>query len=191
MLKSKAHAEYLESFDGRSAHLKAFLLDLDHTLVYEVVALKDVYGPTASDPEISALVVSRESAAGGQASKPSVDRYEPLTVAHAPRSVDTIRAERGLPKLQTYVIDVVSGNHSLPTGESSENPPTLLDSAETSDRVKEMKLGSTYIRKWLAEKAQQGKGGTTRECTSICRLAGKAILLTARSAADHSPGCPD
>jgi len=75
MLKSKVHAEYLESYDVRSAHLKAFLLDLDHTLDYEVVALKDVYGPTASDPEISALVVSRESAAGGQASKPRFDRY--------------------------------------------------------------------------------------------------------------------
>jgi len=79
MLKSKAHAEYLEAFDVRSSHLNAFLLDLDRTLQYQVVALKDVYGPTASDREISALVVSRESAAGGQASKPKCDCSQPST----------------------------------------------------------------------------------------------------------------
>jgi len=48
--------------------------------------------------------------------------------------------------------------------------PTLLDSAETSDRVKEMKLGSTFIRKWLAEKDQSVKSEPTRKYGMFCRL---------------------
>lgn len=32
---------------------------------------QDVYGPTATDPEIEALVVSDETRAGGQASEPA------------------------------------------------------------------------------------------------------------------------
>jgi hypothetical protein len=95
-------------------------------------------------------------------------------------SVDAIRAERGLPELQTYVIDVVSGNQSSTTEESSEKAPTLLDSTETSDRVKEMKLGSTYIRKWLAEKGQPVKNEPTRKGDMISPLLGIQILLTTR-----------
>jgi phosphopantetheine adenylyltransferase len=87
MLKSKSHADYLESFDERSAHLHSFLVDLDHSLEYQVVALKDVYGPTASDRDISALVVSRESAAGGQASEQDAISLRKLAALAEPLAI--------------------------------------------------------------------------------------------------------
>ena len=37
-------------------------------LVYDIVPIDDVYGPTAVDPNIQALVVSRETLAGASAS---------------------------------------------------------------------------------------------------------------------------
>ena len=37
------------------------------SLVYEIVPIHDVYGPTATDPNIQALVVSKETASGGRA----------------------------------------------------------------------------------------------------------------------------
>jgi len=39
------------------------------SLVYDIVPLHDVYGPTATDPNIQALVVSKETASGGKAGK--------------------------------------------------------------------------------------------------------------------------
>lgn len=37
------------------------------SLVYDIVAIQDVYGPTGADPNIQALVVSKETASGGKA----------------------------------------------------------------------------------------------------------------------------
>ena len=39
------------------------------SLFYDIVPLHDVYGPTATDPNIQALVVSKETASGGKAGK--------------------------------------------------------------------------------------------------------------------------
>ena len=37
------------------------------SLVYDIVPIHDVYGPTATDPNIQALVVSKETTSGGRA----------------------------------------------------------------------------------------------------------------------------
>ena len=39
------------------------------SLVYDIVPFYDVHGPTATDPNIQALVVSKETASGGRVSK--------------------------------------------------------------------------------------------------------------------------
>lgn len=38
-------------------------------LVYDIVPIQDVYGPTAVDPNIQALVVSKETLSGASASR--------------------------------------------------------------------------------------------------------------------------
>ena len=53
-----------------------------------MVPISDVYGPTAYDPEISALVISEETKAGAKA-------------------IESLRKEKGLRGLQVFVIDVV------------------------------------------------------------------------------------
>jgi pantetheine-phosphate adenylyltransferase len=39
------------------------------SLVYYIVPINDIYGPTATDPNIQALVVSKETVSGGKAGK--------------------------------------------------------------------------------------------------------------------------
>ena len=69
MLKSKSYADLLEPYENRAESLRSFLEQLCSGIDFDIVALRDTYGPTATDGEITALVVSRESAAGGLASK--------------------------------------------------------------------------------------------------------------------------
>ncbi|KAG1756429.1 uncharacterized protein EDB91DRAFT_1325482 [Suillus paluster] len=68
---------------------RSFLQFFRPELEYEIVAIKDVYGPTGWDPNIQALVVSMETLPGAA-------------------SIDKKRAAESLPPLRTFVIDVIS-----------------------------------------------------------------------------------
>lgn len=57
----------LESFSERTRTVRRFLEMFKPGLVYDIVPLYDVCGPTAADPNIQALVVSLETASGGKA----------------------------------------------------------------------------------------------------------------------------
>lgn len=54
----------------RSARTRAFLELFKPGLQYDVVPIADVYGPTAWDPAVDALVVSKETLPGAASSKP-------------------------------------------------------------------------------------------------------------------------
>ena len=47
--------------------MEAFLRDVKPSLKLEVVPITDMYGPTAWDDELEGLVVSHETANGGEA----------------------------------------------------------------------------------------------------------------------------
>ena len=49
--------------------MQAFLTSFKPGLEYHIVPIRDVYGPTAVDPNIQALVVSKETLSGGAASR--------------------------------------------------------------------------------------------------------------------------
>jgi len=53
-----------------------------------LVPINDIYGPTAYDPEISAIVISEETRAGAE-------------------SVNKLRKEKDLQQLEMFVIDVI------------------------------------------------------------------------------------
>ena len=57
----------LESLPERMRGVQQFMELFKPSLVYEIVPIHDVYGPTATDPNIQALVVSKETASGGRA----------------------------------------------------------------------------------------------------------------------------
>ncbi|KAH9001319.1 Nucleotidylyl transferase [Lactarius akahatsu] len=78
LLTKKDNREVLEGLPERMRGVRQFMELFKPSLVYDIVPIQDVYGPTGADPNIQALVVSKETASGGKA----VDKY---------------REEKGLP----------------------------------------------------------------------------------------------
>lgn len=122
LLGKKSHRELMESIEDRMEGVRAFLELFRPHIVHDVVPISDVYGPTATDADIQGLVVSKETMAGGQ-------------------SISTLRGERHLPALATYVIDVISGDAEQD-----------LAAEEDAEKLKTAKMGSTYIREWIAKR---------------------------------------
>lgn len=68
LLKKKAYAEFLESYDLRVAAVRAFCKKLNPKLVDSHLVtfeLSDPVGPTATDPNLEALILTREVEKGG------------------------------------------------------------------------------------------------------------------------------
>ncbi|KAA1469552.1 Nucleotidylyl transferase [Dentipellis sp. KUC8613] len=128
LLVKKANIDVLEKLPVRIRHVREFLELFKPGLEYHIVPIDDVYGPTGWDPNIQALVVSRETIAGGEA-------------------VTKRRAEKSLPALRVFVIDVIS--HSS----------ARLD-AEDLELLKQTKMSSTFIREWIVKKAEEGADRT-------------------------------
>lgn len=78
----------LEPISLRVEMVRKFLRLIARNLELELVPINDVYGPTAYDPEISALVISEETKAGAQ-------------------SIADLRKEKGLQELEVFIIDVI------------------------------------------------------------------------------------
>lgn len=55
--------------EDRIAAVSSFLILFKPGVEYAVVPIDDVYGPTAWDPDIQALVVSKETVSGASSSK--------------------------------------------------------------------------------------------------------------------------
>ncbi|KAG1770359.1 hypothetical protein EV702DRAFT_1139092 [Suillus placidus] len=89
LLRNKSNKHVLESMAVRIERTRSFLQLFRPDLEYEIVAIRDVYGPTGWDPNIQALVVSMETLPGAA-------------------SIDKKRAAESLPPLRTFVIDVIS-----------------------------------------------------------------------------------
>ena len=65
LLANKALAELIEPISDRIKNVCDFLTDVKPTLQLDVVAITDIFGPTGWDPDIDCLVVSQETAKGG------------------------------------------------------------------------------------------------------------------------------
>jgi pantetheine-phosphate adenylyltransferase len=68
-LKNKSFAAQLEPLPTRCRRVDRFLRLIKPSLAYDVVPIQDVYGPTAVEQDIQALVLSQETVAGGDASQ--------------------------------------------------------------------------------------------------------------------------
>jgi pantetheine-phosphate adenylyltransferase len=144
LLTKKDNRDVLESLPERIQGVHRFMELFKPSLVYDIVPIHDVYGPTATDPNIQALVVSKETASGGKAGKCLMAIIAlpggVLTCIRA--QVDKCREEKGLPRLRTFVIDVIShSSHRL--------------EAEDVETLKQAKLGSTYIRQWIVSRQKR------------------------------------
>ncbi|KAJ2234556.1 hypothetical protein H4R99_005256 [Coemansia sp. RSA 1722] len=63
----KRYKEYLEPYRKRELNVLLFLRKIRKDIIVELTPISDPYGPTATDPTIEALVVSRETLAGSDA----------------------------------------------------------------------------------------------------------------------------
>lgn len=136
LLQSKVNKHILEPIATRSQRVHDFLRFFKPEIYADIVPITDVYGPTAWDPDIQSLVVSRETIGGGYASRffcflSSSHHHKALAVAK-------LRAAKNLPPLHTFLIDVISSTSAS------------IDPADTT-WLKENKLSSTFIRQWIVD----------------------------------------
>ncbi|GAA5952087.1 hypothetical protein JCM3765_005188 [Sporobolomyces pararoseus] len=136
LLGNKRFKEFLQGIEERRERVRNFLELIRPGIKHDVVKLQDVYGPTATEPDIQALVVSEETRSGAQA-------------------INKLRSERSLSTLETFVINLVSDD-------ASENPSSLLDNQTGVVKVAvETKMGSTGIREWIHKQQQRQQSQTT------------------------------
>lgn len=84
MLTTKSHASLIEPLATRKQRVREYVRFLKPHLVLDIVTLDDPFGPAITITEPAAIVVSTETLAGAT-------------------KINTIRSERGLPKVQIYV----------------------------------------------------------------------------------------
>lgn len=68
-MQKKSNKHVMEDISQRSNRVRGFLNFFKPGLVYDIVPIDDVYGPTAWDPNIQALVVSKETLNGAAESE--------------------------------------------------------------------------------------------------------------------------
>ncbi|KAH9812123.1 hypothetical protein DFH28DRAFT_1031968, partial [Melampsora americana] len=92
LLINKKYKSELQSLKDRTNSVKGFLNQISfNSLEILTPALKDLYGPTATDPNIQALIVSHETLSGAD-------------------QIDQIRLQNGFPVLERFVIDLINLN---------------------------------------------------------------------------------
>jgi pantetheine-phosphate adenylyltransferase len=151
LLSSKSNSSLVQPLEKRVKGVEDFLSrcgakksDQDQTgVVMDVVEIHDAFGPTAWDEDIDALVVSTETRSGGE-------------------MVNKVRKEKGLGELELFIIDVIASNlvegvESSTIAVESRTPSMgvkTVDLSEETDekRLKDLKMGSTAIRQWLASR---------------------------------------
>jgi len=121
LLTKKLYREVLETFDERTKKTREFLQLIKPGLELDLPPLTDVYGPTGWEPNIQALIVSKETLSGANA-------------------IAKHRQEKDLPSLQEFVVDVIG-----PDGSN-------LTEADDSNVMKDLKISSTHIRKYIVER---------------------------------------
>ncbi|KAF9448022.1 Nucleotidylyl transferase [Macrolepiota fuliginosa MF-IS2] len=89
LLQNKANKHVMEDLTQRTRRVRQFLEFFKPGLLYDIVPINDVYGPTAWDPNIQALVVSKETLSGAA----QIAKY---------------RENKSFPALDVFVIDVIS-----------------------------------------------------------------------------------
>ncbi|VEU20874.1 DEKNAAC101699 [Brettanomyces naardenensis] len=91
LLVNKKFAEYLESYEERVSSVTNFVKLVKFDLRIDIYQINDVCGPTAQINEIDALVVSLETASGGD-------------------YINNVRKEKGFKQLDICVIGVIGTN---------------------------------------------------------------------------------
>ncbi|KAL7423918.1 hypothetical protein Q5752_001503 [Cryptotrichosporon argae] len=185
LLASKSNAALVEPIDARLEAVRAFLRRCGATtdagaanaqaqVHADVVEIQDALGPTAHDADIHALVVSRETLSGGAGvnrtrAEKGMGELDIFVVDVISSSLD--EAADAVRRDEADEASALAEEHGAEgDGESEgrrrgrrQSADADLESVRTVDlsavmdesRLKEMKMGSTAIRAWLAHRHEQ------------------------------------
>lgn len=87
-IAEKKLKELVLPLSRRIQDVREFLIDIDNTVNYEIVAIHDPFGPTVTDPDMDMIVVSSETERGGE-------------------KINAIRESKGFKHLEIYSIPLV------------------------------------------------------------------------------------
>ncbi|EGF99356.1 uncharacterized protein MELLADRAFT_29192, partial [Melampsora larici-populina 98AG31] len=113
LLINKKYKSELQTLEERTRSVQNFInLISQNSLEISTVPLKDLYGPTASDPNIQALIVSYETISGAD-------------------QIDEIRLKNGFNTLERFVIDLmINANDNQVDDSDQEMKEVKISSTE-------------------------------------------------------------
>ncbi|KAJ2697283.1 hypothetical protein FB645_005959 [Coemansia sp. IMI 203386] len=130
LLEKKRYKEYLEPYRKRELNVLLFLRKIRKDIIVELAPISDPYGPTATDPTIEALVVSRETLAGSDA-------------------LNVRRRETGFRPMHLLSVDLIT------LTENADSSCNDHHAASVSSDNTLLKISSTAIRAELAKQQMQ------------------------------------
>jgi phosphopantetheine adenylyltransferase len=82
MLSKKSGADLISTYEERLESVRAFMEMIKPSLSCNIVQLEDPFGPTVSDPDLQAIVVSSETIKGAfDINRRRVERqFQPLSI---------------------------------------------------------------------------------------------------------------
>ncbi|KAJ1829074.1 hypothetical protein LPJ56_000674 [Coemansia sp. RSA 2599] len=140
LLEKKRYKEFLEPYRRRELNVLLFLRKIRKDIIVELAPISDPYGPTATDPTIEALVVSRETLPGSDA-------------------LNVRRAETGLAPMHLLSVDLITLSENADHQDSAQSDSNSSGhSAAASSDNSLLKISSTAIRAELArQQTHQGR----------------------------------
>ncbi|WWC69483.1 uncharacterized protein I206_103424 [Kwoniella pini CBS 10737] len=140
LLITKKFNNLIENLKIRLNNVKSFLNRFNsenNKIELEIIEILDLFGPTKFEFNMQALIVSKETLSGG-------------------KIINNLRKKNGLNELNIFIVDVIFNKNQNQNQNQNQIEEKDEIEIEIDDemKLKELKMGSTGIRKWISENGQ-------------------------------------